>query len=83
MACNFPFRLLWAMALTLLTSWPERSEVTAKGCLMCYPGLCGKQGRGHCWGIWVLHELRGDVPGVPGEGMAGGPLTSDLQSHLP
>lgn len=31
MACNFPFQLLRAVALTLLTSWPERSEVTAKG----------------------------------------------------
>lgn len=31
MASGFPFRLLRAIALTLLTSWPERSEVTAKG----------------------------------------------------
>lgn len=31
MAYNFPFKLLRAVALTLLTSWPERSEVTAKG----------------------------------------------------
>lgn len=31
MACNFPFKLLRAVALTLLTGWPERSEVTAKG----------------------------------------------------
>lgn len=31
MACNFPFQLLRAVALILLTSWPERSEVTAKG----------------------------------------------------
>lgn len=80
MACNFPFKLLRADALTLLTSWPERSEVTAKGCLMCYPGLCGKE---DCWGMWALHMLRSDVLGVAGEGMAGGPLTSDLQSHLP
>lgn len=31
MACNFSFRLLRAVALTLLTSWPESSEVTATG----------------------------------------------------
>lgn len=77
MACNSPFKLLWAVALTLLTSWTARSEVTAKGCLMCYPGVCGKgDRRGHVGNA----RLKCDMLGVTGEGMAGGPLTSDLQS---
>lgn len=70
-----------AVALTLLTSWPERSEVTAKGGASCATSV--SVGRGDSWGICALHRLRSDMLGVTGEGMAGGPLTSDLQSHLP
>lgn len=79
MACSFPFKLLRAVALTPLTSWPERSEVTAKGVPHVLPWTLLE---GEIVGAFE-HRLRTDMLGVTGEGVAGGPLTSGLQSHLP